>query len=125
MDEADMQLLDNLIGFLEQHRRPQWIDLHNLRMVQYGTTLHLDGHITLPWYYTVRQAYEEIEALNLMIRQEFGNAIELFLHVDYCEEFSCKICFLTSCQVRLHDPEKRVEWTTENVLQNKKHNRGG
>jgi len=121
MDEADIKLLDDLIRFLNQNRRPSWIDLHNLRMVQYGKTLHLDGHITLPWYYTVRQAHDETEALTLMIRQQFGNAIELFLHVDYCEDFSCKICFLKDCQVRRHAPEKRIQWTTENVLQDRKH----
>jgi len=121
MDEADLDLLEHLINFLEANRHPSWIDIHNLRMVQYGNILHLDGHITLPWYFTVQQAHNEIESLNDMIQNKFGNKIELFLHVDYCEDFSCKICDLKNCNVRRHPKEKHIPWTIDNVLRNRKH----
>lgn len=121
MDEADLKLLKKLVDFLEANRHPAWIDIHNLRMVQYGAILHLDGHITLPWYFTVKQAHNEIEELNQMIEKEFGNKIELFLHADYCEDFSCKICSVPNCSVRKHPQEKHIIWTIENVLKNEKH----
>jgi cation diffusion facilitator family transporter len=121
MDEADLALLDKLIQYLQRNRQAQWIDLHNLRMIQYGNVLHLDGHMTLPWYFNVREAHHEIERLDVLIKKEFGDAIELFVHVDGCEEFSCRICSLSECAVRQHQLEKTVAWTTENVLQNKKH----
>ena len=122
MDEADLTVLEELIAFLNEHRRPQWIDLHNLRMIQYGSVLHLDGHLTLPWYYNVWEAHSEIEALDSLIRRKFGNTVELFVHVDGCEDFSCFICGLHTCPVRQHAREKTLEWTVENVLQNRKHN---
>lgn len=123
MDEADLKLLKELIEFLEEKRseHPAWIDIHNLRMVQYGQILHLDGHITLPWYLTVKEAHNEIEELTEIIHQRFGNMIELFLHVDYCEDFSCEICAKNDCQVRQHPQLKSIPWTMENVLQNRKH----
>ncbi len=121
MDEADLTLLDELIAYLQEHRRPQWIDLHNLRMIQYGNVLHLDGHLTLPWYYNVREAHAEIDALDQMIRKKFGDAIELFVHVDGCETFSCHICALEGCTVRQHALEQLIPWEAENVLQNRKH----
>ena len=121
MDEADFKLLTRLVDFLEANRHPAWIDIHNLRMVQYGNILHLDGHITLPWYFTVKEAHNEIEQLNEMIETEFGNKIELFLHADYCEDFSCRICSVPNCAVRKHPQEKHIVWTIENVLKNKKH----
>jgi cation diffusion facilitator family transporter len=121
MDEADFTLLEELIAFLQEHRAPQWTDLHNLRMIQYGSTLHLDGHLTLPWYYTVREAHIEIDRLDKLIRNKFGDAIELFVHVDGCEQFSCRICALENCAVRQHDFEKIIVWNPENVLQNRKH----
>lgn len=125
MDEADLILLEKLIAFLEANRyaHPSWIDIHNLRMVQYGRILHLDGHITLPWYFTVKEAHFEIEELNNLIHQEFGNIIELFLHVDYCEDFCCRICAMKNCAVRQHPHHKYIPWTVENVLQNQKHNK--
>jgi len=121
MDEADLTLLEALIHYLETHRRPSWIDLHNLRMIQYGNVLHLDGHLTLPWYYTVREAHHEIESLHQLIRQKFGDAIELFVHVDGCESYSCRICSLQECPVRQHPLAGRISWKTENVLRNRKH----
>jgi cation diffusion facilitator family transporter len=121
MDEADLKLLEELIAYLQEYRKPQWTDLHNLRMIQYGNVLHLDGHLTLPWYYNVREAHAEIEALDLLIRQKFGDAIELFVHVDGCEAFSCHICALGDCPKRQHNLEQLIPWDTENVLQNKKH----
>ena len=121
MDEADFTLLDELIAFLQENRAPQWTDLHNLRMIQYGNILHLDGHLTLPWYFTVREAHTEIERLDHLIKNKFGDAIELFVHVDGCESFSCRICTLENCSVRQHPFEQMIEWNTENVLQNRKH----
>lgn len=121
MDEADLHLLEELIAYLQEHRPAQWTDLHNLRMIQYGSVLHLDGHLTLPWYYNVREAHAEIELLDRLIQQKFGDAIELFVHVDGCEAFSCRICALDHCPVRQHNLEHVITWNVENVLQNKKH----
>lgn len=122
MDEADLLLLEKLIDYLQQHRKPCWIDLHNLRMIQYGSVLHLDGHLTLPWYYNVKEAHREIDHLDQLIRKEFGNSIELFVHVDGCEDFSCSICSLAECPVRQHSLKQLIKWDMSNVLQNSKHN---
>lgn len=121
MDEADLLLLEELVVYINQHRSPQWIDMHNLRMIQYGNVLHLDGHLTLPWYYNVQEAHSEIDALDKLIKDRFGDAIELFVHVDGCLEFSCRICSLDICPVRQHPQERRLNWTTDNVLKNEKH----
>jgi cation diffusion facilitator family transporter len=121
MDEADLTLLEELIAYLQENRRPQWTDLHNLRMIQYGNVLHLDGHLTLPWYFNVREAHKEIELLDQLVRNKFGDAVELFVHVDGCESFSCSICALKDCQVRQHLFEQLITWTPENVLLNRKH----
>ena len=121
MDEADMQLLNKLIAYLNAHRRENWIDLHNLRVIKYGGLLHVDCHLTVPWYLNVHEAHAEIDALTALIRQEFGEAIEFFVHTDGCLDFSCRICTKETCAVRKHAFEGRVEWTLKNVVPNKKH----
>src|SRR5262249_14530351 len=60
MDEADDKILSKLIDRLNVSRLPNWIDIHNLRVIQFGNILHVDCHMTVPWYLTVRQAHEEI-----------------------------------------------------------------
>ncbi len=121
MDEADIELLKKLVALLNENRKENWIDLHNLRMIKYGGTLHIDCHLTVPWYLNVREAHEEIEALAALVRDQFGETVELFVHSDDCREFSCRICYKKDCLVRLHDFENRVEWTIDNIIKDSKH----
>lgn len=121
MDEADMALLDKLVHTLNENRRENWVDLHNLRIIKYGSRLHLDCHLTVPWYLNVHQAHDEIDALSGLVKKEFGESVELFVHSDGCLDFSCRICTKTGCTVRKHAFEKKVGWTMENILSNNKH----
>ncbi len=122
MDETDELLLKEVVGFLNEERRPNWIDLHNLRIIKYGSTLHFDCHMTVPWYFNIEEGHKEVEALEATVINHFGDRIELFVHLDACKEYSCKICTKTECPVRQHPFEEKVEWTIENVSLNKKHN---
>ncbi|MCZ2223173.1 MAG: cation diffusion facilitator family transporter [Chitinophagales bacterium] len=121
MDEADMKLLREIIQILNDNRKENWIDLHNLRVIKYGSLLHIDCHLTIPWYFNVREAHEEIDALTKLIKEKFGNAVELFVHTDACLDSSCEICIKENCAQRKRPFQKRVEWTLENVLLNKRH----
>ncbi|MFN8243843.1 MAG: cation diffusion facilitator family transporter [Ferruginibacter sp.] len=121
MDEADKELLEKLVRMLNNNRRENWIDLHNLRIIKYGATLHLDCHLTVPWYLNVHEAHNEIEALSSLVRNEYGESMELFVHSDGCLDFSCRICEKKECHVRKLAFEKRIDWTMENISSNHKH----
>jgi cation diffusion facilitator family transporter len=121
MDEADVELLKKIVDVLNKNKRENWVDLHNLRVIKYGAVLHFDCHLTVPWYLSVKEAHEEVDALSSLVRKEFGESVELFVHVDGCLPFSCKVCNNQNCNVRKHNFEKRIDWTLENVLRDKKH----
>lgn len=121
MDKADTELLSKLVDFLNRNRNTNWIDLHNVRIIKYGSVLHLDAHLTVPWYLNVHQAHNEIDQLSALIKKEFGEAVELFVHTDGCLDFSCYVCSVNDCHVRKHAQRERVEWTVENVISNRKH----
>jgi cation diffusion facilitator family transporter len=121
MDEADMILLEKMVGVLHNNRRENWVDLHNLRVIKYGNVLHLDCHLTVPWYLNVHQAHAEIDALGELIRRNFGESLELFVHSDGCLYFQCHICRKSDCPVRQHALKETVDWTLDNALQNEKH----
>ena len=89
MDEADKELLQKMLTVLNANRRENWIDLHNLRMIKYGGSLHIDCHLTMPWYLNVVEAHVEVEELASLIKKEFGDPIEFFVHTDPCLDFSC------------------------------------
>lgn len=122
MDETDQTLLTDIVKLLNANRRENWVDLHNLRVIKYGSILHLDCHLTVPWYLNVHEAHAEIDELARLVRKEFGESLELFVHSDGCLDFSCNICSKQDCAVRKHLTEKRIEWTVENISSDKKHN---
>ncbi len=121
MDEADEKLLQKMVHLLNENRQDKWIDLHNFRVTKYGSVLHIDCHLTVPWYLNVREAHAEIDKLVLLIKKEFGDAVEVFVHTDACMEFSCAICQVKDCPVRLHPFQKLVTWKMENIISNEKH----
>lgn len=121
MDETDQALLVKMVALLNANRKENWVDLHNLRIIKYGSTLHLDCHLTVPWYLNVHEAHQEIDVLAELVRKNFGESLELFVHSDGCLDLSCKICDKKECSVRKHPFEKRIEWTVENISTNKKH----
>ncbi|RYY84709.1 MAG: cation transporter [Chitinophagaceae bacterium] len=121
MDEADMELLGRMVELLNANRRDGWVDLHNLRVIKYGNTLHMDCHLTVPWYFNVHQAHREIEYLAELARTGFGESLELFVHSDGCLYFQCPICDKKECPVRQHAFLEEIPWTVKNILQNKKH----
>ena len=122
MDEADESLLKNMVEKFQQNRKPDWIDLHNLRVIKYGAILHLDCHMTVPWYYNVLEAHRVVDELSTLVRNNYGESMELFVHSDACMEFSCRICTMPDCPVRQHDFERLVTWTIHSMSENNKHN---
>jgi cation diffusion facilitator family transporter len=121
MDERDNALLKRMIEVVESHRSKNWMDLHNLRIIKYGSVLHIDCHLTVPWYLNVHEAHTEIDKLGKIIKNEFGDSIEFFVHSDGCLPISCPICIKDDCPVRQHDFQRRVKWTVQNVEQDEKH----
>lgn len=124
LDEADYGRLGQLIAQLQANRRPQWIDIHNLRAIKFGSQLHVDCHLTLPWYQTLDWAHEQVSAVEDLIRRgdREDEEVEFFIHSDPCVmPSSCKVCQLDGCPHRQADLVQKIDWTLQNVLSNKKH----
>ncbi len=121
MDEADKDLLTKMVGMLNQNKKENWVDLHKLRVIKYGSIIHVDCHLTVPWYLNVNEAHKEVEELSTLIKNEFGESMELFVHSDGCLYSQCALCNKQNCPVRKHAFKQRIEWTLNNILSDKKH----
>ncbi len=121
MDEADMELLEEVIAEINLSRNAKWIDLHNLRVIKYGVLLHIDCHLTVPWYYNVNEAHEAVDDFTRLIKNKFGDTVEFYIHTDGCMPFSCPICTIENCEKRRTPFEKKLDWNLENVLKDSKH----
>lgn len=124
MDESDEKLLAEMVECLQNNRQVNWVDLHNLRIVKYGSVLHIDCHLTLPWYFNVKEGHDETDKLEALILENFGDRIELNIHTDYCHDFSCPLCEKQDCDVRKSPFVGQVKWKVENLVSEEKHRLG-
>jgi len=122
MDETDMRVVDRVIEILSAHRHANWIDIHNMRVQQYGNNYHIDCHLTLPYYLELSDAHDELKALERMVNVEFSSGeVEFFIHTDPCIPLCCHYCQLAECPVRQERFTGLITWKRENVLPNRKH----
>jgi hypothetical protein len=95
--------------------------MHKLRAQKFGSQLHVDCHITLPWYDTLEESHTEVNAVEKLVQESMGE-VEFFIHSDPCvPAASCQVCPLSSCPVRKAELVKRLDWTLENLLPDEKH----
>ena len=120
MDEADPDLLSAVVEVLQRDRKKEWIDIHNMKIQQYGSGLHIDAHITLPWYNDLRSSHQEMENIIKTLVAETERNVEFNFHMDDCKPHSCEICQL-ECLHRQHSFKKKIEWNAESVSQVSKH----
>ncbi len=121
MDEADLKLVTEIVEKVNKTRKPEWIDLHNFRVIKYGSKLHIDCHVTIPWYFNQVEAHDLIEEFEREVDRHCGDSVELFVHTDPCEPPEmCKMCAVKNCPHRKHPHKVVVEWTVDNVTPNKK-----
>lgn len=121
MDEQDPEILIQIVQILENNRKTEWIDIHNMKIQQFGSSLHIDAHITLPWYYSLRDAHKEMENVIILLAKNMKRTIEFNFHMDDCKTISCPICQIMDCPVREREFVKRIEWTTDNIILEIKH----
>ncbi len=121
MDEADMNLVEEITQLFNDNRKTLWIDVHNLRVIQYGNRLHIDCHVTMPFYMNLEETHCEMEKISSMLNEYFGERAEIFIHPDPCIETSCSICKIENCPARKHPFSNTITWNKTNITSNEKH----
>ncbi|MVM28960.1 cation diffusion facilitator family transporter [Spirosoma sp. HMF4905] len=121
MDETDIPTLHRVVDLLNAHKDLNWIDVHNLRVQKYGADLHIDCHLTLPYYWELHQVHDEVHHFEDTLKEGFQGEVEIFVHTDPCEKECCHYCRVADCPVRAFAFVDDIEWTAENLPLNQKH----
>lgn len=120
MDEANERTLAQIVGILERNRKSEWIDIHNMKVRQFGSHLHIDAHITMPWYRNLKESHNDLEKMMQLLGENIGRPVEFNLHMDDCKPYSCHLCELY-CVHRRKPFMLKVKWSVENISQPQKH----
>ncbi|WP_420149162.1 cation diffusion facilitator family transporter [Spirosoma sp.] len=121
MDEADVPTIHRVVDLLNTRKDRNWIDVHNLRVQKYGADLHIDCHLTLPYYWELNKVHDEVHHFEDTLKEGFQAEVEIFVHTDPCEKACCHYCRVANCPVRGSAFVRNVEWTAENLPLNQKH----
>ncbi len=121
MDEVDESLLEEVVEVLENNRKENWIDVHNLRIIRFGADLHLDLHLTLPSYFSLEESHQEVENVERLMQQKVAPNIEMFIHTDPCLPNCCSLCNKQNCPIRSMSFTQKIKWTKDIVRINQKH----
>lgn len=121
MDESNIGLVKDMIGIMQKNRKEFWIDIHNFRAQQYGADLHIDCHLTLPYYLDLNKIHQEISEVDQLINRTVARKTELFIHADPCLPACCHYCKVRNCGVRQEAFRGEIQWTIENATKNLKH----
>lgn len=121
LDEMDEDLLEEVVEVINENRHENWVDVHNLRIIRYGADLHLDLHLTVPWYLNVEEAHAEVDRFEETMSEKFPQKTEYFIHTDPCIPMSCPLCTKKDCPERQSKHKKTVYWTKDLIRENQKH----
>ena len=117
MDEADPALLGRIVEILNDNRRPDWIDVHQLRTRYYGDRVHVDFHLVVPRSFGLPEAHVEAEEIETMIVNTLDEVAEVIVHVDPCEDPLCERCLQAECQDRSQAGSTTVKsWRVEEMV---------
>lgn len=100
MDKADREVLEQIVRGVAARRRPEWIDVHNLKAIRYGSFLYVDCDLTLPWYFNIAQGHDACEELKGALYAVFDGRVLVSTHSDSCEERHCAHCEVADCPYR-------------------------
>lgn len=103
LDKADEHLLENLAETINEHRQPDWIDIHNAKVIKYGSFMYMDCDLTVPWFYTVEEGHRLGDKLKGALENKYADKIQLTIHLDPCniaEQPKCSFCAQNDCKYR-------------------------
>ncbi len=118
MDASDDELLEQTVKIINQHRVPEWIDIYNFRTIKYGSLLHSDCQVVLPYYVTHKKADEFVNLLDKALNSG-ERSVELFVHTVPCEPIHCAHCTIENCSERKFPFESKFLWTRESIQKKK------
>jgi len=115
MNETDKEVLDDIVKLLASLRKDHWIDIHNLRYWKSADRIFVDFHLSLPFFFNIKQAHYEGEFIEEELQKSYSNS-QVNVHLDYCADVICKYCNYEPCEYRKQNKSENIIWTTDRLI---------
>lgn len=114
MDEADFKLIEQFGNLINNKKSDEWIDIHNFKIVKYGSIFHINCDLVLPWNLYLSDAHAEGEELKKILVSNFSEDIVFNVHTDECFKSYCKNCNKQDCIERKEQFETKMTFDLQN-----------
>ncbi|HRO09605.1 MAG TPA: cation diffusion facilitator family transporter [Saprospiraceae bacterium] len=122
MDEANPKAIQRVLDVIVEHKPPEWIDIHKLTFLEFGNFGHIDMHLTLPWYYNMREMHASTTLLKNLLREKCTETdVDISIQCEPCLPSMCYQCKV-DCPVRVHPFSEDRIWTIEQITGNNIYN---
>lgn len=115
MDKVDISLLDGLVKSLSLKKKPGWIYIHKLTVLHFGNVIHVDMHLTLPYYFTLQHSIEEVKEVKACVKNHFKKEqIDISVQTEPCHPGLCHRCPV-ECNHRSFPLKQPMLWDVEEL----------
>ncbi len=101
LDAENPKLLKRIVDHFNQLERGKIITLHELKARDFGRDKHIDVHLVIPEFLTVKEAHEITDAFVSSLMKEFGKGSLIHTHIDPCAHAFCSECRYENCPIRV------------------------
>lgn len=115
MNETDIEQLYKLSEELNSIRKDEWLDIHHLRFWTSADRIFIDFHLTLPYYFSIKESHHEEEYISEHLKKRFPHS-EVRVHMDFCTNTLCKYCNHANCDVREEVKSEEINWTVDKLI---------
>ena len=100
MDSADIEVLRVVTRCINHERDENVIDVHHLRVVRYGASVHVDAHMTVPGRLTVEEVEKIVDRFSKAIKDQLGDDVDITFMAESCDNMFCRYCQDEGCDHR-------------------------
>lgn len=100
IDKADEDVLKKMLEVTSNCKKPEWVDIHNMKVIKYGSNLFVDCDLTLPWFFNIEEGHRACEELRSILSSKNSDRVLVSIHSDPCKEEHCEHCLMKDCVYR-------------------------
>ncbi len=103
VDRADRKILVEVTRAINHVRVPEIIDVHHLRVVRYGSIVHVECHMLVPDDTTQKRVDEIRGQIMAEVARVVGAGTDITIQAESCDYKACRHCASMDCAHRDHD----------------------
>ena len=115
MDRAEPEFLKEISSLLAEHRKDNWVGIHELRAFRSGSFVNVSLHLILPRDLSLEEAHIEAEEVEAVIENHFESRANVLVHLDPCSDLDCPVCRRYACELRGEKLSDPTPWNAETL----------